>query len=195
MSDQPYETPTSHIYFTVQTSAACCVDGCVFDCVFTYIQVHRTPSDRVWDFQILYWRLTYLLLVYLQEPNPIMQPICRYKEVVMDPMHVTTKIKFIRKIINWTYWIRTCMMLRNPMGLLSRHWFDRLQTRTELYRTKNNVILRKWWSWKHGQTSNQTLVVPQGVEPSKSTNLLAPHWSRVWVSTQHIMDGPQACIL
>jgi len=108
----------------VQTSAACCVHGCVFDCVFTYIHVHHTPSDRVWDFRILNWWLTYLLMVYLQESNPILQPICRYKEVVIDSMHVTTKIKFTRKIINWTYWIRTWMMLRNPIGLLNRHWFD-----------------------------------------------------------------------
>jgi len=47
LSDQPYETPTSQIYFTVQTSAACCVHECVLDCVVTYIHVHRTPSYRV----------------------------------------------------------------------------------------------------------------------------------------------------
>jgi len=37
-------------------------------------------------------------MVYLQESNRILQPICRYKQVVMDSMHVTTKIKVIRKI-------------------------------------------------------------------------------------------------
>ena len=39
-------------------------------------------------------------MVYHQDSNPTLQPICRYKQVVMDSMHVTTKIKFIRKIIN-----------------------------------------------------------------------------------------------
>ena len=77
--------------------------------------------------------------------------------------------------INWTYWIRTWMMLKNLMGLLNRHWFDSPQTWTELYRTKNNVILRTRWSWKYGRISNPTLVVPQWIEPGKSTDLLAPH--------------------
>jgi len=151
---------------------------------------YQRLSNIMLMYNLLVNGITYLLMVYLQESNPILQPICRYKQVVMDSMHVTTKIKFIRKIINWTYWIRTWMIPRNPMGLINRHWFDRVQTWTKLYRTKNNVILRKWWSWKQGQTSNQTLVVPQGIEPNKSTNLLAPHQSCVWVSTQHIMDGP-----
>ena len=48
------------------------------------------------------------------------------------------------------------MMLKNPMGVLHRHEFDIVQTWTELYQTKNNAILWKWWSWKHGRTSNQT---------------------------------------
>ena len=106
-SNHPVRSPLWNTNFTnllhsVQTSAACWAHGCVFICVYTYIYVPRTPSNRDWDFRILKWELPYLRMVYLQELNPILQPICRYKEVVMDSMHMTTKIKFIRKIINWT---------------------------------------------------------------------------------------------